>query len=130
MSSPFITPAVWRVWEEALAAPIDVEPSWIHGDLHARNVLVDAGALAGVIDWGDMAAGDRATDLAAIWMLFPDSQARREVLAAYGAVSDATYRRAKGWAVAFGVVLLETGLVDTPRQVVMGERTLGAIVED
>jgi aminoglycoside phosphotransferase (APT) family kinase protein len=131
MSSLLVTPAVWRVWEEAVAAPIDVEPSWIHGDLHARNVLVDAGKLAGVIDWGDIAGGDCATDLAAIWMLFPDSpHARRDALEAYGVVSDATYRRAKGWAVGFGVTLLETGLVDTPRHVPIGERALRAVVED
>ena len=130
-SSPLLTAAVWRVWQEALAAPIDVEPSWIHGDLHARNVLVDAGTLAGVIDWGDIARGDRATDLAGIWMLFPESwQARREAWDAYGRVTDATYWRAKGWAVGFAVTLLETGLVDTPRHVQMGERTLRAVVED
>src|SRR6185437_14340336 len=95
-SSPLITAEVLRVWEKALAAPIDVEPSWIHGDLHPRNILVDAGVLAGVIDWGDIAAGDRATDLAVIWMLFAESSARRAALMAYGHVSQATCLRAKG----------------------------------
>jgi hypothetical protein len=43
---------------------------------------------------------------------------------AYGPMSDATWMRAKGWAIAFGVTLLETGLADSPRHAVMGERTL------
>jgi aminoglycoside phosphotransferase (APT) family kinase protein len=76
MSVSALTPEVYRIWEAAVTAPLDVESAWIHGDLHSRNVLVDAGALSGVIDWGDMAAGDRATDLASIWMLFADPQVR------------------------------------------------------
>src|SRR5690606_34153550 len=67
-----ITDEIRRTWREALDAPIDVAPSWIHGDLHPRNLLVHQGALSGVIDWGDMARGDRATDLATIWMTFED----------------------------------------------------------
>jgi aminoglycoside phosphotransferase (APT) family kinase protein len=129
-SSPLITTELQRVWKEAVAAPIDVASSWIHGDLHPRNILVDAGALTGVIDWGDMAVGDRATDLAVIWMLFSDPRARREALAAYGAVSQATYLRAKGWAVGFGVTLLETGMANDPRHAAIGERTLRQVVAD
>jgi aminoglycoside phosphotransferase (APT) family kinase protein len=125
---PLITTEVWRVWEEAVAAPIDVEPTWIHGDLHPRNILVAAGALAGVIDWGDLASGDRATDLAVIWMSFSDAQARSELLAAYGPISEATYARARGWAVGFGVTLFETGMVDDPRHAAVGERTLRQVV--
>jgi aminoglycoside phosphotransferase (APT) family kinase protein len=66
-----ITDVVRRAWDQALAAPTDVEPTWIHGDLHPRNILVDRGRLSAVIDWGDVTRGDPATDLAAIWMLFP-----------------------------------------------------------
>ncbi len=128
--SPLITTELRRVWQEALAAPMDVEPTWIHGDLHPRNVLVEAGALAGVIDWGDIAAGDRATDLAVVWMLFSDPHARREVLTACGPISEATIRRAKGWAVGFGVTLLETGMADNPRHAAIGERTLREVVAD
>ncbi|MEI7770358.1 MAG: aminoglycoside phosphotransferase family protein, partial [Chloroflexales bacterium] len=71
-----ITPEIWRVWSAALSAPLDVPPTWIHGDLHPRNVLVEGDVVSGVIDWGDLTAGDRATDLAAIWMLFADPRAR------------------------------------------------------
>ena len=125
--SPLITREMWRMWSAALAAPMDVEPTWIHGDLHPRNVLIEDGAFSGIIDWGDIAAGDRATDLAAIWMLFDDPQARRQAWQAYGSVTYATYMRAKGWAIGFGVTLMEAGLVDDPRHAAVGEQTLRRI---
>jgi aminoglycoside phosphotransferase (APT) family kinase protein len=108
----------------ALEAPLDVGPTWLHGDLHPRNVLVEGGALSGIIDWGDITAGDAATDLAAIWMLFDDANARRAALNAYGWLSPATLARARGWAVHLGATLLDTGLVDNPRHARIGERTL------
>ena len=118
-----ITHELRTVWERALAAPLSNQSCWLHGDLHARNVLVENGAISGIIDWGDMTAGDVATDLAALWMLFADREARDVALLAYGA-DEATLQRAQGWAVLFGVMLLDSGLVDHPRHAVMGERTL------
>jgi aminoglycoside phosphotransferase (APT) family kinase protein len=125
--SSLITREMWRMWAAALAAPVDVGPTWIHGDLHPRNVLVEDGVFSGIIDWGDIAAGDRATDLAAIWMLFDDPQARRQAWQAYGSVTYATYMRAKGWAIGFGVTLLEAGLADDPRHAAVGEQTLSRV---
>ena len=119
-----ITPVMWRMWRAALMAAVDVTPTWIHGDLHPRNVLVEDGLFSGIIDWGDIATGDRATDLAAIWMLFEDPQARRLAFSAYGTVSHNTYMRAKGWAIGFGVTLLDAGLEDDPRHAAIGEQTL------
>jgi aminoglycoside phosphotransferase (APT) family kinase protein len=122
-TTDLITPPIRQIWQGALQAPLDVPPTWLHGDLHPRNVLVERGAITGIIDWGDITAGDPATDLAAIWMLFAEPQARQAALAAY-AVSDATLRRAKGWAILFGVMLLDSGLIDNPRNALIGARTL------
>ena len=130
VQTPYVSDAVRYAWEEAVAAQSDVEPTWLHGDLHALNVLVDNGVLSGVIDWGDVTAGDRATDLASVWMLFADPPARQRVLDAYGPVSDATYRRAKGRAIAFAVTLLDTRLADNPRLASIGERTLRRITAE
>ena len=124
-----LVPDVMRVWHAALETGIDTPRSWIAGDVHARNVLVEAGKLSAFIDWGDMCAGDPATDLAGIWALFDAPQARRDAIAAYG-MSDAMKTRAMGWAVFFGVILLETGLKDTPRHADMGRATLRRLAED
>src|SRR5262249_46775455 len=44
----------------------------VHGDLYSRHLLVDeTGTLAGVIDWGDVHRGDRATDLAIAFTFLP-----------------------------------------------------------
>jgi aminoglycoside phosphotransferase (APT) family kinase protein len=122
-------------WHRSLMAPIDRPPTWIHGDLHARNILVEDGRISGIIDWGDMTSGDIATDLAAIWMLFDDPTARQFALATYGGLSgsnlsEATIHRSIGWAILFGVVLLDTGLVDNPRHAAMGARTLRRVAVD
>ena len=93
-----------------------------------RNVLVDQGVISGIIDWGDITSGDPATDLASAWMLFPDPQDRQELWKAYGHVSEPTLRRAMGWAVLFGVVLLDTGLADHPGHEAIGRRILAHLV--
>jgi aminoglycoside phosphotransferase (APT) family kinase protein len=92
-------------------------------------VLVEDGKLSGVIDWADIAAGDSATDLATVWMLLPTVAARESAINEYGSVPVATWSRALGWAVNFGTLLLETGLVDNPRHASIGKLTLQRIVE-
>jgi aminoglycoside phosphotransferase (APT) family kinase protein len=125
-----ITPELKNTWNQALNAPIDVQAKWLHGDLHPRNILVESGAIAGIIDWGDITSGDIATDLASIWMLFSDRNARQQAIAEYANVSEATLQRALGWAILFGVVLLDSGLVDHPRHAAIGDRTLRRVSED
>ena len=119
-----ITPRIRQIWSVALDAPLDGVRTWLHGDLHPRNILVEDGVLTGIIDWGDITSGDCATDLASIWMLFTEPQARQAALSAYANLSEATFQRAKGWAVLFGVMLLDTGLIDNPRHASIGERIL------
>lgn len=117
------------LWSDALAAENDAAPTWIHGDLHPRNVLVEKGRLTGIIDWGDMARGDRAVDLAAVWMLLPELESRRRAIAGCRSVSAATWRRARGWALLYSVILLSSGLVDDSRMVAIAERTLSRLWE-
>ncbi len=120
---------VVRVYQEAIDTPVDVEPTWLHGDLHGGNLLVDDdGVITGVIDWGDMSRGDRATDLATLWMNFGESKARENAMRACNGVSDATWRRAKGWAVFYGVTLGTSGLAGDKRHAVMARRTLERVV--
>lgn len=115
-------PVLRACWAAGLAAPVDAPRVWLHGDLHGRNVLVRDARLAAVIDWGDLTAGDPACDLAAVWMLLPDTGARRRAMAAYPA-SDATWVRARAWAALMAAMLLP--LADSPRMRAMG----GAIAD-
>ena len=68
-----------RAWGRRSAAVLDrvealgagADPSWfpsdglVHRDLHTDNVLIDQGALSGIIDWEDACAGDHRFDLVA-----------------------------------------------------------------
>jgi len=128
-STPFITPTIKQIWKNALQAEPNDNPCWIHGDLHPRNVLAHHEAIASIIDWGDLAVGDRATDLAAIWMLFSSQKARYQALETYN-TTHAVLNRAKGWAIFFGTILLEAGLVNDPKHAVIGEKTLKRLSAD
>lgn len=66
------TDATLALWDDLIAIPEwSGPPMWLHGDLHPANILVEAGRVSGVIDFGDITAGDPATDLAVAWMLLP-----------------------------------------------------------
>ncbi|ROO87645.1 aminoglycoside phosphotransferase (APT) family kinase protein [Actinocorallia herbida] len=102
--------AVRAVWDDAAAAPHwDGPPLWLHGDLHPANVLTTDGTISGVIDFGDMFAGDPAYDLAAAWILLPDGAIDR-FHAAYRPTPDAdTLRRARGLAVLKALACISIG---------------------
>ena len=63
-------------------------------------------------------------------MVFDAPKARQTALAAYGGLSAATLSRARGWAIHFGAVLLDTGLVHNPRHALTGEHTLRRVAAD
>ncbi|RSN37407.1 aminoglycoside phosphotransferase [Amycolatopsis sp. WAC 04169] len=103
------TDSAREIWDKALAAPAwDGSPIWLHGDLHAANVIVRDGTLAGVIDFGDLCAGDPATDLSAAWLLLPEGTASR-FFDAYAVADEATIARARGWAVLRALHLIGIG---------------------
>ena len=91
--------ALREVWDDALGAPGWTGPALqLHADLHPANVLTADGNFCGVVDFGDMCAGDPACDLAACWMLLPDGHIDR-FYQGYSLTADAaTRRRARGWA--------------------------------
>ncbi|MBE2317885.1 phosphotransferase [Solirubrobacter sp. CPCC 204708] len=65
-----------------------------HGDLHLRHVLVRDGAMAGVIDWGDVCVGDPSIDLILLWCLLgPDG--RSDFFRAYGRITEEQLLRAQ-----------------------------------
>ncbi len=118
-----ITPKIEALWQTALHTPFIKDKYLLHGDLHPRNIIVSAGKINAIIDWGDITDGDAATDLASLWMLFDKKSVRQQALAAYGASSDLR-QRAIGWAIFFGVILLDTGLISNAQHAKIGAFTL------
>lgn len=107
--APADSAAVRSVWADAVAAPArEGPPVWVHGDLHPANVVVADGTLAGVVDFGDLFAGDPAWDLAAAWVLLPAGLAAR-FFDAYAQADDAAVRRARGLAALKALFLLLMG---------------------
>lgn len=121
--------AVERCWTAACALPAyDGPPRWVHGDLHPGNLVVRDGALAAVVDFGDVTAGDPATDVAVAWMLF-DAPTRARFRAALGGVDDVAWRRAAGNALAHGLASLARS-ADAPWLATVGRRTITAVLAE
>ncbi len=67
----------------------------VHGDLYVRHLLIDSNRrLCGVIDWGDVHAGDPAVDLAVAHSFLPP-RAHDEFRRAYGELDEARWQLAR-----------------------------------
>lgn len=108
------TEATTAVWETALKAELSGEPTWVHGDVAATNLLVVEGELSAVIDFGCTAVGDQACDLVIAWTIF-DKQSRNAFRDAFG-VDDATWARGRGWALWKALLVLRSALVGDTSQ--------------
>lgn len=95
--------------DAGVAAPVwDRPPVWVHGDPHPGNLVADGPRLAALIDFGDLCAGDPASDLATAWLTF-DAAGRAAFVARTQerrAWDDATWTRARAWAASYVAVLL------------------------
>jgi aminoglycoside phosphotransferase (APT) family kinase protein len=118
---------------EALAAPTwDGPPLWLHGDLHRGNLVMRDGRLSAVIDFGDITAGDPATDLAIAWHVFtPEGRAtfRAAAANAHDPIDDATWLRARGWAIAVGLAIVANS-ADAPAMAAAARHTVAAALSD
>jgi aminoglycoside phosphotransferase (APT) family kinase protein len=104
--------AARAVWESAFRAPRwEGPPVWVHGDLDRRNLLTRQGGLAGVVDFGCLGAGDPACDVAVAWkVLSPET---REIFRSALSVDEATWARARGWALSQAVGALASYTPET-----------------
>ncbi|HSP28907.1 MAG TPA: phosphotransferase, partial [Ilumatobacteraceae bacterium] len=100
-------------------------PLWLHGDLHAANVVVHDGTISAVLDFGDLTSGDPAVDLAIGWMLF-DDETRSVFRTAAGGIDDATWSRAQVWALHFALLYVLHS-ADNERFARMGRSLLAAL---
>jgi aminoglycoside phosphotransferase (APT) family kinase protein len=91
---------------EAASLPPSPMVRVLHGDLHARHVLIGPdGRATGVIDWGDVCAGDPSIDLSIGYGAFV-GPARRAFLDAYGPIDGLTELRARVIATSLASTLL------------------------
>ena len=122
-----------ELWDASLELPAwPGPPLWLHGDLHPANLVgSEDGGLEAVIDFGDLTAGDPATDLAAAWLVF-DHTGRRAFRKSLGTQYDAdphVWGRAQGWAVCLASALLANS-DDHPGMYLLGSETLMEILTD
>jgi aminoglycoside phosphotransferase (APT) family kinase protein len=125
--------AILDLWQRALAAPAwSGPPLWLHGDLHPGNLVISDGRLSAIIDFGDLTAGDPATDLSIMWMMLPKAARAAFVDAATAAdysIDGDMVMRARGWALALGLAYLANSYEDAALAQ-LGSRTVGAAVQD
>lgn len=110
--------ALLALWSRGLDAPTHLGPRlWVHGDPHPHNVIIygpnadgrgnPAHGLRAVIDFGDLTAGDPASDLAVCWLHFTAAgrEKFRAALAGHALYSPGTWVRARAWAVNYAVLM-------------------------
>ena len=113
--------AVTAVWDEAVDAPEwKGPPRWLHGDLDSRNLIASGGRLRGVIDWGCVVMGDPACDLMVAWKML--TGAAREQFRSEASIDEATWTRARGWAISQAVIALASYTLETNAVLVMEAR--------
>jgi aminoglycoside phosphotransferase (APT) family kinase protein len=93
-----------EIWQDALAAKLYAgSGEWLHGDLHAANLLFDENnKICAVIDWGLAGVGDPAADLTPAWWIF-SAETRQHFFDAVGA-DENEIRRGRGWALHNAVI--------------------------
>ncbi len=100
---------VESVWKSVRDTPRWDRPGrWLHGDFHPGNTIYRNGSPVGVVDFGDMCAGDPAVDLAGGLLSLPYASLQ-EFFDTYERCDEATLRRTIGWSVLFGVMFVSLG---------------------
>ncbi|MDA0167773.1 aminoglycoside phosphotransferase family protein [Solirubrobacter taibaiensis] len=128
MTRPLLRGPALAAWERALEAPAwDGTRTWIHADLLRPNVLVSGGALAAVIDFGAMGAGDPAHDIIPAWAIF-DPPGRAVFRAALD-VDDATWERARGIALHQAAMIIPYYRETNPAFTALAERTVEQLTQ-
>jgi aminoglycoside phosphotransferase (APT) family kinase protein len=120
--------AVTAVWETALKAVWRGSPVWLHGDVSAGNLLLNAGRLSAVIDFGCSGVGDPACDLTIVWTLL--SRESREAFSAALPLDDATWARGRGWALWKGLITLVKHITADPLEAEKARRVIDEVLAD
>jgi len=121
--------ALEKLWDKLVDTPPWTDgPVWLHGDPHPANFLITGDVAGGqslvVLDFGDLSAGDPATDLAAAWLVF-DAGARETFRQAVNP-DEHTWARALGWALALGIAF-QLHSDDNPLMAAIATHTLSEV---
>jgi aminoglycoside phosphotransferase (APT) family kinase protein len=121
--------AALEAWSDAIETPAwDGEVQWIHTDLLRPNILVRAGRISAIIDFGTAGVGDVAADLIAAWSVF--GPRGREVFRSLAGVDDGTWRRARGFALHQAALIIPYYAKTNPRFSALARRTLEQVLLD
>jgi aminoglycoside phosphotransferase (APT) family kinase protein len=112
----------------ALETSWQLPPVWIHGDVAETNLLITAGRLSAVIDFGNAGIGDPSCDLVIAWT-FLDPPSRKQFRSAV-ALDPATWRRARGWAIWKALITLVQLRDTNPNKAKNALQVIGSILDD
>jgi len=124
--------AALAAWDRALEAPTfsgsAPDRVWLHGDLLPPNVLVRAGHLEAVLDFGSVGVGDPAADTIAAWTMFSGTgrTAYRQALG----VDEGTWERARGYALTQAALIVPYYERTNPGFSSMARRTIAHVLDD
>lgn len=123
------TGAASKAWQAALDASVwSGQSVWIHGDIHAGNLLVEQGRINGVIDFGGLGVGDPACDLMVAWNLL--TAEARVVFRSALSTDDATWARGRGWALSMALIALPYYLDTNPVIVRASRHAIEQVLSD
>jgi aminoglycoside phosphotransferase (APT) family kinase protein len=120
--------AVEKIWDETLASHWENPGIWVHGDFAPLNLLVQDGKLSAVIDFGTAGVGDPACDLVIAWTFL--SGRSRQVFREAVALDDATWARARGWALWKALILMHWNAGSSDQMSVDAPRVLAEVLKD
>jgi aminoglycoside phosphotransferase (APT) family kinase protein len=123
------TDAALSAWEEAIETPPwQGEARWIHTDLLRPNILIRAGRISAIIDFGAAGAGDPAADLIAAWSVF--GPAGRKAYLSIASMDDDARRRARGFALHQAALIIPYYAETNPGFVAHAQRTVEQVLLD
>ena len=129
LSDVFDAKEITQLWEAALEIPPwKKDPVWLHGDIHAGNLLVQNGKITGVIDFGMSGVGDPARDLMVGWMLFKEDS--RKTFRDGVEPDEAMWDRARGCALHFGIMAYSYYKNRDPFLAGLAQKTLEEVIKD
>ena len=125
----FDAKTILAIWTEDSSVPAWNGPlRWLHGDLHAQNILLANGRLHAIIDFGCLGAGDPACELAVAWRLLP-GHARERFRHALNP-DTATWRRARAWALSISLMEVQAYATTNPVLTAIAARTIEEVLKD